>query len=168
MAVRFFGGWEYPDDLCTRFDAINVAYRDGVAMGSDLRTGATGAPPIFYVNVWQDPFGARIDEIQIIKGWYENGETYERVYTVAGAEDPEGSGILCTVWSDPEFNPEHPAFYYVRAFEVPTPRWSTHDCTAVGVDCTAGTPPIYKACCDGSLPENIRERAWTSPIWYKP
>jgi hypothetical protein len=167
MGVRFFGGWDYPDAMCGASDAIPVGYRDGVAMGGDLRAPA-GLLPAFYVSAWRDPAGARIEEIQIVKGWNEGGITHERVYIVAHASGPDGAGMLCTVWKDAEFDAAHPAFYYARVLEVPTPRWSTLDCEAAGVACGAGIPQIYKACCDGSLPETIRERAWTSPIWYHP
>ena len=64
--------------------------------------------------------------------------------------DPE----LAAVWTDPEFDPAAAAFYYVRVLEIPTPRWTTYDAVALGVD-----PP---------QPTTLQERAWTSPIWYSP
>jgi hypothetical protein len=60
------------------------------------------------------------------------------------------------VWTDPDFNPEMKAVYYVRVLEIPTPRWTTYDAKALGV----APPP--------SVPATIQERAWTSPIWYTP
>ena len=67
-----------------------------------------------------------------------------------------GSTTLSTVWKDPQFNPAHPAAYYVRVLEIPTPRWSTLIALQNGL-------PVPTA-----VPATIQERAWSSPIWYTP
>ncbi len=33
-----------------------------------------------------------------------------------------GDVMLMAFWEDPDFDPERPAFYYVRVLEIPTPR----------------------------------------------
>ncbi len=139
--------------------------------------------------------GTDLQRVQIVKGWVDTmGQTHERVFDVAGNANngasvdpstcaPTGSGSpeLCAVWTDPAFNRDEGAFYYARVLENPTCRWSTRVCKAGGVDpfspdcatqaAAAGTP--WQNCCLG--PENdafldpvIQERAWTSPIWYRP
>jgi len=38
-----------------------------------------------------------------------------------------GTPELIAVWTDPDFDSDRRAFYYVRVLEIPTPRWSTYD-----------------------------------------
>jgi len=64
-------------------------------------------------------------------------------------------GQLSTFWSDPDFNADQHAFYYVRVLEIPSPRGSTYDSIA-GRGIPAG------------LPATIQERAFSSPVWYTP
>jgi hypothetical protein len=67
-----------------------------------------------------------------------------------------GAVELITVWEDPEFDPEVPAFYYARVLEIPTPRWTAYEEVRFGVDF-------------GDEVEMVtQERAYTSPIWYTP
>ena len=65
-----------------------------------------------------------------------------------------GASELSTTWSDPDFDPSQRAFYYVRVLENPTSRWTTYRALARGV-------PIPE-------PSAIKERAWSSPIWFTP
>ena len=67
--------------------------------------------------------------------------------------DPE----LAVVWTDPDFDRDERAFYYLRVLAIPTPRWTAYDAKLFGLK---------------DLPENIpmitQERAYSSPIWYTP
>ena len=67
-----------------------------------------------------------------------------------------GSPILIGSWSDAGFNPAEGAFYYVRVLEIPTPRWTTYDAVRNNLQLLDNVPAI------------IQERAWGSPIWYRP
>jgi len=180
IRVRFFGGWNYAKDVAGREDRANVGYAGGVPMGQTL-VSAEGRAPRFLVWANKDPNGGNLDRIQIIKGWSENGENREKIYNVAlsgervaaadGSAPPVGNTVdpkrasytndignveLSAVWEDPDFEPSKPAFYYVRVLEIPTPRWTTYVAVARGDE-----PP------DG-VPASLQERAYTSPIWYRP
>ncbi|WP_353655871.1 DUF3604 domain-containing protein [Robiginitalea aurantiaca] len=74
----------------------------------------------------------------------------------ASYDNSIGSPFLQAFWSDPEFSPEEPAFYYIRVLEIPTPRWTTIDAKVFGVK----RPE--------DVPASIQERAYTSPVWYNP
>jgi hypothetical protein len=183
--VRFFGGWDYAEDLCDSGELVSTGYAQGVPMGSDLAAPAGAKPsPRFVVSALQDPSpSARpLQRAQIIKGWIEGGEHREQVFDVAGGDngasvdlstcEPQGPGAanLCAVWTDPDFDPGTPAFYYARVIENPTCRWSQYTCNTAKVDCSepASVPEGLAACCAQSHKGSIQERAWTSPIWYSP
>jgi hypothetical protein len=182
IRVRLFGGWEFSEnDLKSRQPAF-VGYSKGVPMGGDLTPASgKGKTPSFMVFALRDPIGANLDRIQIVKGWHDGKQLHEKVYDVvwSGERQPGsdgklpavgntvdaataswtntiGASELGTVWSDPDFDPKHKAFYYARVLEIPTPRWSTYDAFRFGVDIPEGAPV------------STQERAYTSPIWYTP
>ena len=181
MMVRLFGGWNFTlADMNNRQPAF-AGYSKGVPMGSELPTAGKKSAPSFMVFALRDPIGANLDRIQMVKGWYDGDKLHEKVFDVTWSGDRKpgedgklpavgntvnvanaswtntiGSSELATVWTDPEFNPEHRAFYYARVLEIPTPRWSTHDAFRFGIDIPEGAPT------------STQERAYTSPIWYNP
>ncbi|HVM97482.1 MAG TPA: DUF3604 domain-containing protein [Candidatus Acidoferrales bacterium] len=181
IAVRVFGAWSLPDGLCGRADLVQTGYREAVPMGGTLppRPANAGAP-VFVVSAMRDPGtdarpGTQLQRLQIIKGWIENGDAHQQVFDIAGDAHngadvdlqtctQRGPGVdsLCQQWSDPRFDPSLHAFYYVRALENPSCRWSTYLCNSL----SPGTRP--PACDDQTVPKTIQERAWTSPIWYHP
>jgi hypothetical protein len=182
MLVRFFGGWEYTDDdLRSRAPAFR-GYEKGVPMGGDLTMAPSGKAPTFMAYVLRDPIGANLDRMQIIKGWLDSrGNLHEKVYDVAWSGDRQpdangklppvgntvdleaanwtntiGASELMVVWTDPDFNADERAFYYVRVLEIPTPRWVVYDKVRLGAELPEGAQLIHQ------------ERAYTSPIWYTP
>jgi hypothetical protein len=182
IAVRLFAGFEVPDDLCAAPDFAAQGYGSGVPMGADLPARAPGAPaaPAFAVLALQEVGGTPLERIQVVKLWLEGGSPRERVFEVAGeagagSVDPatcERRGpevpTLCAVWRDPDFDPAQHALWYARVVEAPSCRWTGHVCRERAVDCGRGAPAGLEACCDPAVPKTIQERAWTSPIWYRP
>lgn len=181
IRVRFFAGYDLPDDLAKRQDIVKTAYAKGVPMGGDLKPSA-GKAPKFLVWALRDPNSGYLQRAQIVKGWVENGKAKEQVFDVACSDKlalnkttwrcpDNGAGVnlqtcepdrfkgdveLRTLWTDPTFKPKQRAFYYVRILENPSCRWSTWDAIR------NGTPP------NPTLAKTIMERAWSSPIWYEP
>jgi hypothetical protein len=189
IVSRFFGGWNYPADLCESPDRIERAYAGGVPMGGELSSAASGNAISFALIASQDAGtsaspGTALQRIQVVKGWIdEAGERRERVVDVAGDGDngatvdiasckTSGPGFanLCTVWTDDQFDPEQRAYYYSRVIENPTCRWSQRICAASKVDCNV--PETIggglEGCCSAEHRPIIQERAWSSPIWYSP
>ena len=181
IRVRFFAGLSFADDMLNDPHLISMAYKTGVPMGSDLN-GKGQRQPSFIVWATQDINSAKLQRIQIIKGWLKDGKSYEKVYDVACSDGlavdsnthrcPDnnasvnlndcsfsansGASELKTHWRDPDFNAHQHAFYYVRVLENPTCRWSTWDAVK------NNTKPV------SGIEKTIQERAWTSPIWYMP
>jgi len=129
IRLRFFGGWDYDDDLVKDKDFIKEAYEDGVPMGQDLPK-KDGKAPTFAVWAQKDPESANLDRVQIVKGWYKGGHPWEKVYDVVWSDKRKidkatgklptvgntvdikkasytnsiGDTQLSAVWTDPDFD----------------------------------------------------------------
>lgn len=180
IQVRFFGGWEFAEDTIHNKNWVELGYGNGVPMGGDLTSNVGEVSPRFLVWAQKDPDEAPLQRLQVIKGWLDNGIAKEQVYDVACADNGEpdttshrcpktraivdiktceisidyGDVELKTVWQDPDFNKDQNAFYYVRAIQNPTCRWSTWDAIRTNM-------PLLE-----DVPSVIEERAWSSPIWF--
>jgi hypothetical protein len=183
IQLRFFGGWDFEASDADRADIASAGYAGGVPMGGDLTSAPDGGAPSFLIRAVKDPVDANLDRVQVVKGWVgEDGVAQEHVYDVAWAGDREpgadgnlpaigstvdldtglytnniGSAQMATVWTDPDFDSGQRAFYYVRVLQIPTPRNSTYDAIALGMDPN-----------DTGHAVTIQERAYSSPIWYTP
>lgn len=184
IRLRFFGAWNFEEDLHQQPDYAATAYREGVPMGGELtQLEATGQAPRFLVAAEKDPEGANLDRVQIIKGWIDgSGEPREKIYEVILSDDREpdpetgkvpelpstadieeasyrnsvGASHLSAVWADPDFDPDQPAFYYVRVIEIEKPRWTAYDAA------------FFETQMPDDAPMTVRDRAYSSPIWYTP
>jgi len=183
MQIRLFAGFDFDESMLNDADGIEQAYAMGVTMGGTLKgKAATSAAPSFLVMASADTQSAPLQRLQIVKGWVDAKGTHEEVIDVAcagGAEvnsdtsrcpdngatvdlgdcsinEETGAGQLSALWQDPDFQRDQRAFYYARAIENPTCRWSTWDAVRADV---APRP---------DLPITIQERAWSSPIQYVP
>lgn len=183
MTVRFFGGWDFTQDDLHASNMSDIGYDKGVPMGATLLQSRSDAP-VFMLQTAKDPNGANLDRLQVIKGWEDaEGAVHEKVFNVAWS-NPElrsmddsgdvadipstvdeakatyshkyGAAELTALWQDPEFSAEQKAFYYVRALEVPSPRWTSYDTAQFDVDMA----PYVK--------KTTQDRAYSSPIWYEP
>ena len=131
----------------------------------------------------RDPDGANLDRVQVVKGWRDKGgQLHERIHDVVLADSrradgdgnvpPVGSTVdvseatyynsigdseLAVVWTDPDFDRDELAFYYLRVLEIPTPRWTAYDAKFFEMK---------------DVPVQVgmvtQQRAYTSPIWYTP
>jgi hypothetical protein len=142
----------------------------------------TATAPSFLIRAEKDPKNANLDRLQMVKGWVDAaGIEHEKIYNVVWSgnrtldtagklpavgntvdlttgdwSDTIGAPALAAVWSDPDFDPTVPAFYYVRVLQIPTARHSLLDKLALnGIE-------------DAPWPDTLQERAYTSPIWYTP
>lgn len=180
IKVRMFGGPALNADVSDPVKLVEEGIAKGVPMGGIL--DAASDMPTFTVYAEKDPDGANLDRIQIIKGWVDtDGETHEKIINVVWSDDRAlgasgklppvgntvdlktalytndiGSSTLIGAWVDAGFDPQQSAFYYARAIEIPTPRWSTYDAVRNNL-------PLMK-----EVAATIQERAWGSPIWYSP
>jgi len=183
IKVRFFASWDFDTLNFAQANWDALAYELGVPMGGDLTNSTTGKKaPSFLIKAIKDGEGANLDRIQVVKGWVDKtGQTQEKIFNVAWSDNRQlgadgqipavgntvdiptatysndiGAIVLQTIWTDPEFDADLSAFYYLRVLEIPTPRWTTYDAAELKVAVPTDVPAI------------IQERAWSSPIWYKP
>jgi len=182
MQVRLFAG-NFGAGTIDAADWVARGYALGVPMGAILSQNSIGdAAPTFLIHAAKDPDGANLDRAQIVKIWLEEGEPREVVFDAvwAGDRTPDPAtghlpGIGSTVdvatasytntigspqlhgqWRDPSFDRDQPSVYYLRVLEIPTPRWSTYLAVRNGLELSE------------AVPAELRERAWSSPIFYEP
>ena len=193
IILRFFGGWDFEDDDASNPNITEIGYTKGVPMGGELMMDQQEGVPHLLIAAMREPDGANLDRLQVIKGWRDQqGNVHERVYDVAWSgeraiqdngklppvkssvnlaiadyRNTVGSPSLEITWRDPAFRPDEPAFYYARVLQIPTPRWNTYDASVYKATIKSPSSDPWGRRM-GTPPTVIQERAYSSPIWYKP
>lgn len=152
IQLRFFGGWGFGTAVQDADALVDLGYQQGFPMGSDLQPN--GEAPEFLIWVSRDSMSGPIDKVQVIKGWENGGALKETIYKVA--DNTDSLDALFIHWTDPDYNIDDNAFYYVRVIEQPVDNWRLYDKIRYGSNFPDGTPL------------QVRERAWSSPIWLSP
>ena len=183
IAVRTFAGLNLSSSALEAPSYPANLAEQAVPMGGEILGAGAEDQFAMVVEAQADPKSGYLDRIQVVKGWLDDdGATQERVYDVVWAGDnrlqsdgtlaPIGDSVdlatgltvnaigvpsLSTVWADPDFDADQAAFYYVRVLQIPTARHSLLDKLALADDSI-----------DTRRPDTIQERAYTSPVWYRP
>jgi hypothetical protein len=156
IRLRLFAGWDFEETDLSRDDFAPFGYSAGVPMGGVLEAAKLRQTPRLLVRVLKDPEGAMLERVQVIKGWLDaSGVLHEKVFDL---DEPSINGLpyFNVFWRDRNFEPDQHSFYYIRVLQVPTKRWSTYDAERYGLELPDG------------IPRMIQERAYSSPIWYRP
>ena len=183
IAVQVFAGWQFTAEDVDSKNFADIGYAKGVPMGSDFTHPENNTSKAqLLIRAVKDPKGANLDRVQVVKGWLDvEGKQREKVFNVAWSDSRQmdaagkiatvgntvnestasyvnniGEAAFSVLWTDPEFNHEQRAFYYVRVLQIPTPRHSLYDAVALQIEAP------------DEGPASIQERAYTSPIWYTP
>jgi hypothetical protein len=180
IVLRLFGGFRL--SAADLPDMAAAGYARGVPMGGDLKGAKAGQAPTFLVSALKDPDGANLDRLQVVKLWVDaDGRPRQKIHDVAWGDNRKpgadgrlpavgntvdvktatyrnsiGTPELMVAWKDPDFDPRQRAVWYVRAIEIPTPRWTAYDAAKHGLKMGAEVDMV------------LQERAVSSPIWYVP
>ena len=153
---RLFAG-QFPNNICEADNWLEQAYKNGTPMGSKLPAQLTSFQLL--VQAKSDPQSKPLAKLQLIKGWVgDEGHKHAKVIDLI---ESDGSDSFCLLYEDSEYDSEQPTYYYMRAIEPESPRWSMAQCSALPRE-------SRPAGCENEMPNTIREMAWSSPIWFTP
>jgi hypothetical protein len=144
IMIKFFAQKNDSTDPCTVADGLK-----GVPMGGEIKNRL--GKPRFVVQALRDK--VNLSRIEIVKASLVDGKVKLKIIKLP-SESPAGAPELCRAWVDEEYLPNQHAYWYARAFQIETPRWSKYACESENL-------------CDEypELDKMIEERAWASPIW---
>lgn len=176
IQLRFYETWDTTTpSFCKDPNMVadlekEAANGNGALMGGVMPPPPSpNAKPRFVVWAQQDPHSAYLDKVEIVRGSYAQNAIGGGTATVAvpnGAaanELPDKTAQTCLDLTDSGFNAALPTYYYARVLEQPTDRWSVADCGKDPTDCA-------KVPAAAGFNDNVKiqERAWGSPVWFKP
>jgi hypothetical protein len=164
IAVRFFAIDAANDTAAAAYCAdpdfpSKLVAAKAATMGA-VSTGMAGKPPPYlFVAAMRDASGMgrpldRIDFVRLAPDASGAITHFIESKSVAGASS------TCKFWKDPGYRSGVASLYYARVFQQPTWRWSHYDCQ-VAPDAGGCNP-------GGELDVKVRERAWSSPIFFRP
>ncbi len=198
IRLRFFGGWDYANDLTDDPNFVEKAYAGGVPMGGDLGPHPAkdlAKSPKFAIWALKDPESANLDRVQIVKGWYDRGYAFEKVFDVVWSDADTRKPEICGTEDKPICNDlNRPIPPVGNTVDIATATYTNDigdtQLSAVWTDpefdpthhavyyvriLEIPTPrwTTYDAVKLGIEPPKdvaatIQERAWSSPIWYTP
>ena len=198
IRLRFFGGWDYPKDLVMDKEFVKKAYAGGVPMGGDLparKAKDLAKAPTFAIWALKDPESGNLDRIQIVKGWYDRGYAYEKVFDVVWSDADKRKREVCGTEAKPICSIlDRPVPPVGNTVDLKTATYKntigdtqlsvmwtdpefdpTHHAVYYVRVLEIPTPrwTTYDAVKLAIEPPKdvaptIQERAWSSPIWYTP
>ena len=130
-------------------------------MGSKLASQNSTFQLLMQARRDPHPSAKGLEKLQVIKGWLDaEGNKRAEIIDVAAKESSNSDGDveLCAVYTDPDYDPSLPTYYYLRAVEAESQRWSSLQCQALAENSRPEN-------CVNPMPATINELAWTSPIW---
>ncbi|MEO0423226.1 MAG: DUF3604 domain-containing protein [Pseudomonadota bacterium] len=159
-----------PKGLCRQLQRDELA--NVTPMGSYLPAlPEPTARPQLLIVAGADPESASLGDVHIVRARINAAGNVEESVVVLPSP-PDGVRQICRAWMDEEFDPLHPAYYYVRVLQEPTARYSKRQCNVVADQWSCENPEDlegpYAACCDDEYYKDIQERAWASPIYFDP
>jgi hypothetical protein len=189
IRLRFFGGWEFPQDLATDEEFVKKAYATGVPMGQDLPAHPLkdiAQTPTFALWALKDPESGNLDRVQIVKGWAspKTGFPQEKIYDVIWSDRDKrridtATGKLPAVGNTVDVkkatytndigDSQLSAVWTDPDFD-PTEK-AVYYVRVLEIPTPRWSP--YDSARNNlplptEVPATIQERAYSSPIWYTP